>query len=134
VTQARILRQAPILFASNLGDSIAYWRDKLGFEQHGIFGEPPNFAIMERDKAFVMLKQAPKGHAIIPYWKISEGIWNAYFWVDDVDILFADVKRRGATIDYGLCDQFYDVREFGVRDPDDQDIGFGQVLTKATGG
>jgi hypothetical protein len=44
------------------------------------------------------------------------------------------MKRRGATIDYELCDQFYDVREFGVRDPDDQNIGFGQVLTKATGG
>ena len=43
------------------------------------------------------------------------------------------MKRRGATIDYGLCDQFYDVREFGERDPDDQDIGFGQVLTNATG-
>ena len=134
MTQARVLRQAPILFASNLGDTITYWRDKLGFEQHGVFGEPPEFAIMEYGNAFVMLKQAPKGHAIIPYRKISEGIWNAYFWVDDVEALFADLKRRGATIDYGLCDQFYDVREFGVRDPDDQDIGFGQVLTKATGG
>jgi uncharacterized glyoxalase superfamily protein PhnB len=122
------------LFASNLGDTITYWRDKLRFEQHGIFGEPPEFAIMQYGNAFAMLKQAPKGHAIIPYWKISEGIWNAYFWVDDVEALFADLKRRGATIDYGLCDQFYDVREFGVRDPDDQDIGFGQVLTKATGG
>jgi len=68
VTQARVLRQAPILFASNLGDTITYWRDKLGFEQHGVFGEPPEFAIMEYGNAFVMLKQAPKGHAIIPYW------------------------------------------------------------------
>jgi catechol 2,3-dioxygenase-like lactoylglutathione lyase family enzyme len=134
VTEARILRQAPILFASNLRDTIAYWRDKLGFEEHGIFGEPPEFAIMEYANAFAMLKQAPKGHVIVPYWKISEGLWNAYFWVDGVEALFAGVKRRGATIDYGLCDQFYDVREFAVRDPDDQGIGFGQVLTKASGG
>jgi uncharacterized glyoxalase superfamily protein PhnB len=133
VTKARILRQAPVLYASNLRDTISYWRDKLGFDQHGVFGEPPVFAIMEYGNAFVMLKQAPAGHAIVPYWRITEGTWNAYFWVDDVEALFADVKQRGATIDYGLCDQFYDVREFGVRDPDDQDIGFGQVLTKATG-
>jgi uncharacterized glyoxalase superfamily protein PhnB len=128
------LRQAPVLYASNLRDTISYWRDKLGFDQHGVFGEPPVFAIMEYGNAFVMLKQAPAGHAIVPYWRITEGTWNAYFWVDDVEALFADVKQRGATIDYGLCDQFYDVREFGVRDPDDQDISFGQVLTKATGG
>jgi hypothetical protein len=77
VIQARILRQEPILFAGNLGDTITCWRNKLGFEQHGIFGEPPEFAIMQYGNAFAMLKQAPKGHAIIPYWKISVGIWNA---------------------------------------------------------
>ena len=60
MTTAQILRQAPILFASNLRDSIAYWRDKLGFEEHGIFGEPPGFAIMKRGNAFAMLSQAPK--------------------------------------------------------------------------
>lgn len=132
--KARILRQAPILFASNLRQSIACWQDKLGFEQHGIFGEPPEFAIMEYGNAFAMLKQAPNGHAIVPYWKIGEGQWNAYFWVDDVEALFADVKERGATIDYGLCDQFYNVREFAVHDPDRQSIGVGQLLTKASGG
>jgi len=134
VSKARILRQSAILFASDLPASVAYWQDKLSFAKHGIFGEPPQFAIMERDDAFVMLKQAPKGHAIVPYWQISKGLWNAYFWVDDVKALFADVKARGAIIDYGLCDQPYNVREFGVRDPDDQDIGFGQVLSKPSGG
>ncbi len=89
---------------------------------------------MEYGNSFAMLKQAPEGYAIVPYWKISEGLWNAYFWVDDVEALFAEVKSRGATIDYGLCDQFYGVREFAVRDPDEQEIGFGQVLTRATGG
>jgi catechol 2,3-dioxygenase-like lactoylglutathione lyase family enzyme len=133
VSTARILRQSAILFASDLPASIAYWQSKLGFDKYGIFGEPPRFAIMERDDTFAMLKQAPKGHAIVPYWKISEGLWNAYFWVDDIAALFEEMRSRGATIDYGLCDQPYDVREFGVRDPDDQDIGFGQVLTKASG-
>ncbi len=134
MTSARILRQAPILFASNLPETIAYWQDRLGFAKHGIFGEPPEFAIMEYGNSFAMLKQAPAGHAIVPYWKISEGIWNAYFWVDDVEALFADVKERGATVDYGLCDQFYDVRECAVRDPDGQSIGFGQLMKKAAGG
>ena len=131
MTKAQILRQAPILFASNLPESISYWKDKLGFEKHGIFGEPPQFAIMERGDAFAMLSQAPRGHAILPYWRIKEGLWNAYFWVDNVAELFEDMRGRGAAIDYGLCDQFYDVREFAVHDPDRQSIGFGQVLSPA---
>jgi len=125
----RILRQAPVLFASNLPDTIVYWRDRLGFAQHGVFGEPPVFAIVEYGNAFAMLKQAPAGHAIAPYWQVSEGLWNAYFWVDDVAALFADMQRRGAAIDYGPCDQPYGVREFAVLDPDRQSIGFGQALT-----
>jgi catechol 2,3-dioxygenase-like lactoylglutathione lyase family enzyme len=128
VTTTRILRQAPTLFAGNLRHSMAYWQDKLGFALHGAFGEPPVFAIMERDNAFAMLKQAPSGHVIVPYCEISEGLWNAYFWVDDVETLFADLRRRGAVIDYGLCDQSYGVREFAVQDPDRQTIGFGQVV------
>jgi catechol 2,3-dioxygenase-like lactoylglutathione lyase family enzyme len=128
VTAARILRQAPILFASNLRASISYWTDKLGFETHGAFGEPPEFAIMERGNAFAMLSQAPQGHRIVPNWQIKEALWNAYFWVDDIQTLFDEVRGRGATIDYGLCDQPYGVREFGVQDPDRQDIGFGQLL------
>ena len=134
MSKASVLRQAAVLFASNLPASITYWQEKLGFARHGIFGEPPVFAIMEYGNAFVMLKQAPQGHRIVPYWETSEGIWNAYFWADDVKSLFEDVQTRGATIEYGLCDQFYGVREFAVRDPDKQSIGFGQVMTTAAAG
>jgi catechol 2,3-dioxygenase-like lactoylglutathione lyase family enzyme len=134
MTKAGILRQASVLFASNLPATIAYWQEKLGFEKYGIFGELPVFAIMEYGNAFAMLKQAPEGHSIVPYWQTSEGLWNAYFWVDDVQSMFDDMRARGATIDYGLCDQFYNVREFAVYDPDRQSIGFGQLLTAATGG
>ena len=126
-----ILRQAAVLFASDLPKTAAYWNDKLGFPTHGTFGEPIQFAIMERDNAFVMLRQASPGQLIVPNWQIAEGLWNAYFWVDDVETLFGEISGRGATIEYGLCDQFYDVREFAALDPDRQTIGFGQVLSKA---
>jgi uncharacterized glyoxalase superfamily protein PhnB len=128
-----IQRQASVLVVSDIRPAIAYWNDKLGFGTHGSFGEPVQFAIMERDRAYVMLRQAPAGHVIVPYWKVGDGLWNAYFWVDAVDALFDEIKARGATIDYGLCDQPYGVRDFGVRDPDDQGIGFGQVIGSPTG-
>jgi len=128
-----IQRQAAVLLASDLPKTIACWNEKLGFATHGTFGEPVQFAIMERDTAFVMLRQAALGQAIVPYWQHNEGLWNAYFWVDDVKALFNELRGRGAAIDYELYDQPYGVRDFAVRDPDGQTIGFGQVLNTANG-
>ena len=128
------MRQSAILFASDLPASTAYWHDNLGFDEARNFRRTAAIRDHGARRNLRELKQAPKGHAIIPYWKISEGLWNAYFWVDDVAALFEEMRSRGATIDYGLCDQPYDVREFGVRDPDDQDIGFGQVIAAAAAG
>ena len=75
-----------------------------------------------------MLKTAPNPSAIVPRWRVSSGLWDIYFWVDDVEGLYRELKGRGAKIDYELCDQPYGCREFGAQDIDGHDIGFGQVL------
>jgi catechol 2,3-dioxygenase-like lactoylglutathione lyase family enzyme len=131
--QAKILRQSAVMFASDLPKTIAFWNEKAGFATHATFLDPPRFAIMERDSAFVMLRQAATGQTIVPYSRLGEGLWNAYFWVDDVEALFAELRGRAAPLDYELCDQPYGVREFAIKDPDGQGIGFGQVLGTATG-
>jgi uncharacterized glyoxalase superfamily protein PhnB len=128
MTEARIIAQSPILFVKDIGRSVAYWNEKIGFDIVEIYGEPPGFAILSRDTAHVMLASVPEQHEIVPFWKVRSGTWNAYFWVDDVAAMYAEIQKRGATIDYELCDQPYGVREFGIRDLEDQDIGFGQVL------
>ena len=63
----------------------------------------------------------------MPHWTVSEKLWNAYFWVTDADKLCQEFKDRGATIDYGPCDQPYGCREFGIQDLDGYDISFGQI-------
>jgi uncharacterized glyoxalase superfamily protein PhnB len=55
-------------------------------------------------------------------------MWNAYFWVEGADELYAEMKAKGAKMDYGPCTQPYGVREFGIQDLDGHDIGFGQVM------
>ena len=125
---AKILHQAAIMFASDLPKTIRYWNEKIGFDTRNTFSEPPEFAILGRDGSFVMLRLAPAGHPIVPYWKLNEGLWNAYFWVNDVRALFEEIKTRGANIDYELYQQPYNVLEFAIQDPDGQSIGFGQEL------
>ena len=78
---------------------------------------------------YVMVKQIADHKHIVPRWTISSGLWDMYFWVDDVDVLYKEFVERGAKIDYGLCDQPYGCREFGTQDIDGHDIGFGQEIS-----
>jgi uncharacterized glyoxalase superfamily protein PhnB len=75
-----------------------------------------------------MLAQVDDPTQITPYWKIREKMCNAYFWVDDADALYEEMKAKGARMDYGPCTQAYGVREFGIQDLDGHDISFGQML------
>jgi uncharacterized glyoxalase superfamily protein PhnB len=123
---ARLVSSAPVLLVRDVVAAAHHYRDALGFTYDRLWGQPPKFVILQRDGMHLMLNQAPPGVAIVPHWKIDAGMWNVYFWTDDVDSLFAEVRARGAKIDYGLGDKPYGVREFGIQDLDGHDIGFGQ--------
>lgn len=125
---ARLTSSAPVLLVRDVVAAANYYRDALGFAYDRFWGEPPDFVILRRDGLCVMLDRPPAGVAIVPHWKVHHGIWNIYFWVDDVDTLFAELTARGAKIDYGLGDKPYGIREFGVQDLDGYDIGFGQPI------
>lgn len=124
----KITGAAPILLVSDIQASAAYWRDCLGFDHSRMWGDPPSFCMPKRNGMIVMLSQVPQGHQITPHWQVCPQLWNAYFWVDDVDALYAEFVERGAKIDYGLDNKVYGVREFGIQDLDRQDIAFGQDL------
>ena len=125
---AKIVGSAPVLLVHDVVAAATYWRDKLGFAWTRFYGEPPAFCMPARDGHIVMLSQAPKDHALVPHWQIVDQMWNAYFWVNDAEALYAELRERGATIDYHLGIKPYGVKEFGVQDLDGHDIGFGENL------
>lgn len=125
---AKITGSAPVLLVKDVQASADYYRDKLGFAGIELFGEPPNFCIARRDGFAVMLAQVGADVSITPHWKVVKQMWNAYFWVDDAEALYAEMQQRGAEIDYTLHTKPYGVKEFGVQDLDDHDIAFGQIL------
>jgi len=124
---ARLKSSAPVLLVRDVIAAAHHYRDALGFTFDRFWGEPPDFVILRRDELHLMLSLAPRSHTIVPNWKVNK-IWNVYFWVDDVDTLFAEFQKRGAKIDYGLEDKPYRVREFGIQDLDGYDIAFGQLI------
>ncbi len=128
---ARFTGHAPILLVRDVERAAQAYEEQIGFEVGSFHGEPTHFAILRRDGLHLMLALAPE-EAVVPHWKHVESMWNVYFWVDDVDALYDELKGRGAKIDYELCDQPYGVREFGIQDLDGYDIAFGQVMSSSS--
>jgi len=125
---AKIIGSAPILLVKDVVASANHYRDALGFSYERFWGEPPRFCMVKRDGFVVMLSQVDDPSVIVPHYKHVDCMWNIYFWVDDVDALYADFKKSGAKIDYELCNQPYGCREFGIQDLDGYDVAFGQDL------
>lgn len=81
-----------------------------------------------RDGSSILLALCREPERIVPNWQIVDGTWNVHIRIDDADALYAEVRERGATIDYTIYDAPYGFREFGVQDPDGHDIAFGTPL------
>jgi hypothetical protein len=116
---------APILLVKDIEASAAYFRDKVGFNVE-LYNEPPTFGIADRDGIRIMLAKCENPSR--PHLRLVDKMWNAYFWVDNADELYKELIERGAEIDYTIYDTPWGTREFGIQDPDDHDIAFGQIL------
>jgi predicted enzyme related to lactoylglutathione lyase len=119
---------SPMLLVADLERAVTFYRDALGFDCE-VYGEPPDFAVVGRDAAVILLALAPNGAALKPNWQIVEKTVDAYIRVDDADAIYEEVQQRGARIDYTIYDAPHGFREFGVQDPDGHDIAFGQPLS-----
>ena len=126
--EPRIIGSAPILLVKDVVASANHYRDCLGFSYERFWGEPPCFCILRRDGFHLMLREVEDPKAVVPHYRFVENMWNVYFWVDAVDALYEELRGRGATIDYELCEQPYGCREFGIKDLDGYDIAFGQDM------
>jgi uncharacterized glyoxalase superfamily protein PhnB len=132
MNKPELVSSAAVLLVKDVVAAANHYRDKLGFAYDGFFGEPASFCILHRDACYLMLKQADNPKHVVPHWTVSAKLSNVYFWVTDADALCREFKARGATIDYGPCDQPYGCREFGIQDLDGYDISFGQIIRDST--
>jgi catechol 2,3-dioxygenase-like lactoylglutathione lyase family enzyme len=122
---ARFIAIAPQFVVPDVVRSAEYYRDVLGFEILGYLGEPPRFAMLSRDNVEVHLGQGsdgepPRSNAA----RRKYGV-DAYIWVEDVDTLAAELKKRGARILDGPVERPYGLRELLIEDPDGLRIAFG---------
>lgn len=126
---ARLTGSSAVLLVADLERSIEYYRDRLGFSCEA-YGDPPDFCVAKRDDAIILMALCDDAERIVPNWRIVDKVWNVYIRVDDVEAIYAELKERGAPIDYSIYDAPSGFREFGVQDPDGHDIGIGQPIDR----
>ena len=106
---------APSFVVADPVATAEYYREVLGFEILGYFGEPAVFAMVARGGVefhFGMADSEPQ-RTNVELRKISS---DAYIWVTDVDALFEELTASGADIIAGPIHQVYDCIELEVRD------------------
>ncbi|HKP31936.1 MAG TPA: VOC family protein [Chitinophagaceae bacterium] len=121
----RLTAEATILLVKDVIISSNWYRDKLGFNILGIWGD--HTAIIERDGQRIMFYRA-RPEQITPLWKIADKTSNIYFWVEDIDALYKEFIDKKAKIDFTLYETPWGTKEFGINDPDEYDVTFGEIL------
>ena len=122
-----MIRQiAPVFFTMNIPRTLAYYKDKLGFECLGTWQDPPVYAIVARDQHALHFRCAepPKANPD----KYADELLDAYFRVEDADALYAEYVANGVEFTRGPADMPWHSREFVVKDCDGRLLAFGSNL------
>jgi uncharacterized glyoxalase superfamily protein PhnB len=120
---AMIRQIAPQFFTTDLPATLAYYRDKLGFDCLGTWNDPPVYAIVVRDghRIHFRLADPPTPNSD----KYDDELLDAYLFIEDADALYAEFASRGVEFTRPLGDTPWHSREFVVKDCDGRLLAFG---------
>jgi catechol 2,3-dioxygenase-like lactoylglutathione lyase family enzyme len=116
----RFGRAAPTIAVADIDAALSFYTGVLGFHVTFTNGEPPHFAIVERDDAELHLTLAPEHR--------SDDVNVAHLLVEDARALHDHVVAHGVAIVEDLRDSDYDMRGFVMADPDGNRIDVGEDL------
>ena len=127
MTQATTQAISPCFIVSNVDQTIAFYRDKLGFETR--FRQPDQdafFAIIGRDGVQIFVK-SEKDIEPVPNSKRHRHFrWDAFVYVEDPDELAAEFAEHGAAFSAPLEDTHDGLRGFEICDPEGYVLFFGR--------
>jgi catechol 2,3-dioxygenase-like lactoylglutathione lyase family enzyme len=121
---AQITGIAPQFLVDDLDRSIAYYRDRLGF-QHD-FTYQSFYAGASRDGFTIHLKHAPQPATDRAYRKQNEHL-DAHISVSGIQDLFSELQMRGADVIRPLEERPWACRDFYIEDPDGYILCFSEL-------
>ena len=126
MTEAEIGGIFPLFIVRDVEASLAFYRDRLGFEI--TFQGPEGdvfFGMVQRGGAMVLFKSV--GVAPLPNCERQpDARWDAYLYVPDPDALAAEFASRGVEFSEPLKDTDDGLRGFELRDADGYVLFFGR--------
>jgi catechol 2,3-dioxygenase-like lactoylglutathione lyase family enzyme len=126
----RVRSVTPDLIVGDLQRSLDFYCDKLGFIEPNVWGEPPCFAMLNRDGFDLMLSLAEEPSQVRP--NGPTGVWDIFISITDVAAEIAALEAAGVPIVKGPTDTFYEMREIEVLDPDGHRLCLAQDLSAAS--
>lgn len=124
--------QASVLLVEDVARATSYYRDALGFAVGVFEPDPQHYGYAERDGCHLHFARFEGAQPVPNHHEVPPDMFDAYFWVEDIDAFHAEVAARGADLLHGPVDQAYGLREFRVRDPDGYILAFGRILSSAS--
>jgi uncharacterized glyoxalase superfamily protein PhnB len=109
---------ATVFVVRDVGESVAHYRDVLGFHVEFTYGEPAFYAGVERGEVSIHLQAATDTER-------QTGQAAIYIFVTAVDALYEELRSRGALVLGEPNDYSYGMRDFAIRDPDGNQLVFG---------
>lgn len=119
-----MIRQiAPQFFTMDLVRTLAYYKDKLGFDCLGTWNDPPVYAIVSRDGHNIHFRVAEP--PVPSPDKYTDELLDAYLFIADADALYAEYGARAVEFARPIGNMPWQSREFVVRDCDGRLLAFG---------
>ena|ERR1043166_2261889 len=124
----RFNQVAPTFLVSNVGETIRWYEDKLGFTTYPFPKNPPHvFASVCRDGVEIMFQLLEDYRKPDLYGDRAGGLWDAYIRMQGVEGLYQTLKDR-VEIKMPLTKQSYGDWEFEVRDPNGYILVFSERI------
>jgi catechol 2,3-dioxygenase-like lactoylglutathione lyase family enzyme len=130
VTQAEISGISPFFIVRHVPTSLAFYRDRLGFEITFEGPEPDDifFGIVRRGGAQILFKEVGVDPVPNCTRDVKQGLarWDAFVAVPDPDALAAEFASRNVEFFQPLADTDDGLRGFELRDADGYVLFFGR--------
>jgi catechol 2,3-dioxygenase-like lactoylglutathione lyase family enzyme len=117
----RLVEVTATLRAGDVMALAAWYRDKLGFAITMSWGEPAEYARVQRDGVELAIGRLDARF----------GPMSAYAIVTGIDALYAEFLARGVAMGREIGDQPYRMRDFDLFDPEGNRICFGEAMERA---
>lgn len=116
---ARLQSFSSVFAVRDVGLSLVFFMEKLGFQVEFRMGDPVEYAIIERDMVSLHLMPASRDPAAL-------GQARIYVFTSGVDALHEELRALGCPIEMAPKDLAYGMREMSVRDLDGNRLTFGE--------